>query len=81
MVLCRIFGLIHPSLLVLIPEDILERRMGAAGVQHLPYHPVSLERKDKSWRVLWCYLVLFEWNLAKTVCCLLRHLDIIYTLL
>ena len=78
MVLCQIFGLIHPSLLVLIPEDILERCMGAAGVQHLLYRPVSLERKDKSWRLLRCYLVLREWNLGRhCVCCLLRHLDII----
>lgn len=44
MVLCQIFGLIHPSLLALIPEDILERCMGAAGVQHLLYRPVWREK-------------------------------------
>lgn len=63
------------------PRGHFRRRMGAAGVQHLPYHPVSLERKDKKLEgALVLSEFLFEWNLAR-LCCLLRHLDIIYTLL
>lgn len=70
-VLCWNFWLDSPITSGPNPRGHFRRRMGAAGVQHLPYHPVSLGEKDQSWRVLWCYLVLFEWNLAKTV----LHID------